>query len=315
MPYNVAPLAYTGAVRAKWLDDGRFWYRDYKSDGWDYVIVDPANKTRTPAFDQAKLADALKAADAPVKRRLAASCDHRVLFSEERSRASLGAAGDLQRAPVWMRSQRRRCLHGGQDSRRVSGATEAGARLQKFRFLFRPTRQKAAFIRDFNLWVRDLTTGKETQLTTDGVKDYGYATDNAGWKQTDNPILLWSPDSKKIATFQQDQRKTGEMYLVPVTNGHPILKAWKYPLVGDAERYHDRTGDRRRRFSEGDSPENAARSTPLDAVRRSSLAAAPPGRMCNGAPTATISHSSPPRGTTGRSGCAWPTPKQATFAK
>src|ERR1700677_1125206 len=58
MPYNVIPLAYPGVVRAKWLDDGRFWYRDsksgdFKSDGWDYVIVDPANKTKSPAFDQA----------------------------------------------------------------------------------------------------------------------------------------------------------------------------------------------------------------------------------------------------------------------
>ena len=64
--------------------------------------------------------------------------------------------------------------------------------------------------------MRDLATGAETQLTTDGVKDFGYATDNAGWKHTDSAILLWSPDSKKIATFQQDQRKDGEMYLVPV---------------------------------------------------------------------------------------------------
>ena len=55
--------------------------------------------------------------------------------------------------------------------------------------------------------------GKETQLTTDGVENFGYATDNAGWKHSDSAILLWSPDSKKIATFQQDQRKTGEMYL------------------------------------------------------------------------------------------------------
>jgi len=78
-----------------------------------------------------------------------------------------------------------------------------------------------------------MATGKETQLTTDGVKDYGYATDNAGWQHSDRAILLWSPDSAKIATFQQDQRKTGEMYLVPVTNGHPKLQAWKYPLVGD----------------------------------------------------------------------------------
>ena len=44
-----------------------------------------------------------------------------------------------------------------------------------------PDKTKAAFIRDWNLWVRDVATGKETQLTTDGVKDYGYATDNAGW--------------------------------------------------------------------------------------------------------------------------------------
>ena len=78
-----------------------------------------------------------------------------------------------------------------------------------------------------------ISTGAETQLTSDGVKDYGYATDNAGWKATDGAILLWSPDSTKIATFQQDQRKTGEMYLVPTTNTHPDLKAWKYPLVGD----------------------------------------------------------------------------------
>jgi dipeptidyl aminopeptidase/acylaminoacyl peptidase len=88
-------------------------------------------------------------------------------------------------------------------------------------------------VKDWNLWVRDLSTGAETKLTTDGVKDFGYATDNAGWKHTDAAIVLWSPDSKKIATFQQDQRKTGEMYLVPVTNSHPALKAWKYPLVGD----------------------------------------------------------------------------------
>ena len=79
-----------------------------------------------------------------------------------------------------------------------------------------------------------LATGAETQLTTDGVKDFGYATDNAGWVSSDRPILLWSPDSKKIATFQQDQRGVGEMYLVSTAVGHPKLTAWKYPLPGDA---------------------------------------------------------------------------------
>jgi len=96
-----------------------------------------------------------------------------------------------------------------------------------------PDGKLAAFIRDYNLWVRDMSSGKETQLTRDGVKDFGYATDNAGWIRSDSPVVLWSPDSKRIATFQQDERGVGEMYLADTRVGHPQLEAWKYPLVGD----------------------------------------------------------------------------------
>jgi dipeptidyl-peptidase-4 len=96
-----------------------------------------------------------------------------------------------------------------------------------------PDRKTLAFVRDWNLWVRDVASGRETQLTRDGIKDFGYATDNAGWTRSDRPILKWSPDSKKIATFQQDQRAVGEMYLVDTKVGHPTLQAWKYPLPGD----------------------------------------------------------------------------------
>ena len=134
-----------------------------------------------------------------------------------------------------------------------------------------PDRKLGAFIRDWNLWVRDIATGAETQLTTDGIKDFGYATDNAGWKQSESAILLWSPDSKKIATFQQDQRKDGEMYLVPVTNTHPELKAWKYPLVGDKDVTMIERVDHRRCRAQGDPPEDAARPAPLNPVRRHRL--------------------------------------------
>ena len=84
-----------------------------------------------------------------------------------------------------------------------------------------PDGKRAAFIRDYNLWVRDIATGRETRLTTDGQKDFGYATDNAGWVKSDRPVLVWSPDSRKIATFQQDDRPVGEMYLVTTKVGHP----------------------------------------------------------------------------------------------
>jgi len=96
-----------------------------------------------------------------------------------------------------------------------------------------PDGARAVFTRDFNLWVRDVRTGAEKPLTTDGVKDFGYATNNAGWVKSDRPVVVWSPDSTKIATFQHDGRKVGDMYLVSTGVGHPRLEAWKYPLPGD----------------------------------------------------------------------------------
>lgn len=99
--------------------------------------------------------------------------------------------------------------------------------------LISPDSSKEAFIKDYNLWVKDLKSGKLIQLTTDGIKNFGYATDNAGWKKSDNPILKWSPDSKKIATFKQDERAAGDMYLITTNVGHPKLESWKYPLPGD----------------------------------------------------------------------------------
>lgn len=98
-----------------------------------------------------------------------------------------------------------------------------------------PDGKREVFIKDWNLWVREIETKKETQLTTDGVKDFGYATDNAGWKHSDRAIVLWSPDSKKVATFQQDQRHVSDMYLVSTNVGAPRLEQWKYPLPSDKE--------------------------------------------------------------------------------
>jgi dipeptidyl-peptidase-4 len=98
-----------------------------------------------------------------------------------------------------------------------------------------PDGKYVAFIREWNLWIREVATGNEKAMTTDGVENYGYATDNAGWKHSDRPVLSWSPDSKKIATFQQDQRHVSNMYLVKTKVGAPVLQEWKYPIPGDPE--------------------------------------------------------------------------------
>ncbi len=230
MAYNVNSLVYHGVARPTWMEDGRFWYRDNGPNGVTFMVVDPAKGTKAPAFDQTKLAAALTVS---TNGRMKADANHLVIseiaFSDGDKTVTVGNGSrkfrcDLSGAGVCTEVIAPGTKPGDQQGGRSRGGADVS-----------PDKTKAAFIRDWNLWVRDVATGKETQLTTDGVKDYGYATDNAGWTMSDNPILVWSPDSKKIATFQQDQRKDGEMYLVPVTNGHPQLKAWKYPLVGDKD--------------------------------------------------------------------------------
>ena len=97
-----------------------------------------------------------------------------------------------------------------------------------------PDGRLAAFIRDHDLWVRDVVANRDYRLTSDGTEDYGYATNNAGWTRSDRPVLRWSPDSRRIATFRHDARGVGRMYTVSTEVGHPELDTWRYPLPEDS---------------------------------------------------------------------------------
>ena len=46
-------------MRPNWLVNDRFWYRNTIPQGSEFVLVDPAAKSRTRLFDQARLATAL----------------------------------------------------------------------------------------------------------------------------------------------------------------------------------------------------------------------------------------------------------------
>src|SRR5258708_6325254 len=211
MGYNTTPLVLHN-VQPAWLPDGRFWYRNATAEGGEFVVFDPAKLTRQPAFDHAKLAAALATATGRTYDKF------RLPFT------TMEFSADGQSVSFRIGQRRWSCD--------VKGNACTAPRAGHMEVLS-PDNKRAAFIYDYNLWVRDAATGKETQLTTEGVKDYGYATDNAGWQHSDATVLLWSPDSKKIATFQQDQSKVGDMYLVETKVGHPTLQAWKYPLPGD----------------------------------------------------------------------------------
>jgi dipeptidyl aminopeptidase/acylaminoacyl peptidase len=231
MPYNMNPLAFKGQVKAQILDGSRFWYKAVDDNGITYTLIDPAKGTRGPAFDHEKLAAAMNAVSGGHVRVDARHLSlSKLAFSDNDQILMFTSAGSEYRCNLGASPASCAVIAAEEHDRPGTDHQEDLPPLT-----LSPDKKLGAFIRNWNLWVRNLDSGKETQLTTDGVQDYGYATDNAGWKSSDAAILLWSPDSRKIATFQQDQRKTGMMYLVPTTNTHPELKAWKYPLVGDKD--------------------------------------------------------------------------------
>jgi dipeptidyl aminopeptidase/acylaminoacyl peptidase len=231
MSYNVSPLVKHTVSGVTYLPDGRVFFRDPGTDGTAYMIVDPAKASVTPAFDNAKLAAALNDAMGGNGRQKLTAARLGVTSYEPESAGGFAvtASGAKFHCNAMMKCE--------MESRGARPATAPAGRRRRSgeEGNLSPDKKTAAFIRDNNLWVRDVATGKETALTTDGVKDFGYATDNAGWQHSDGAVVTWSSDGKKIATFQLDQRKTGMMYLVPVTNRHPVLEAWHYPLVGDKD--------------------------------------------------------------------------------
>ena len=80
-----------------------------------------------------------------------------------------------------------------------------------------PDGKKGAFVRDHNIWVRDLKTGKERPLTMDGTEHYAYADAPAayGVKITQEGIeAIWSPDSQKLFTLQLDTRQVQHLPLM-----------------------------------------------------------------------------------------------------
>lgn len=248
---RVATLEAVGQVTPNWLPDDRFWYRT--PDG-DFLLVNPAKHTRGAAFDQAKVAAALSTATG--RRVDAQHLPFRsISFTKDRKSIMVTDSGKEWSCDV--KGSRCTVLLPGTIPHPVAPAGGFGGGRGGFArgpmsshgepLNVAPDGKRGVFIHDWNLWVKDLTTGHEKQLTTDGVKDFGYATNNAGWIDGPNAIVLWSADSRMIATQQQDQRNDGDMYLVTTPTGregtqvfservagHPVLRAWKYPLPGDS---------------------------------------------------------------------------------
>ena len=101
---------------------------------------------------------------------------------------------------------------------------------------FSPDATKVAFMRDNNLFIKDLVTGKESQFTNDGL--YNHIINGApDWVYEEefsfSQGFYWSPDSKKIAYMKFDESKVREFQMEEFEGLYPDWYSFKYPKAGE----------------------------------------------------------------------------------
>lgn len=110
-----------------------------------------------------------------------------------------------------------------------------------------PNKKCITYVKCNNLYIRRIDSEQEIQLTSDGIihNSYGTYPGSSNTKIHDKinnvkkiPGTLWSPDSKKILTYQLDERRVKELHVIQSViededDLRPKLFSYRYHLPGD----------------------------------------------------------------------------------
>ncbi len=216
LTWNASSRVFRADVSPNWIDDSTFWYRTRVPGGFAFYQVNASSGERVRAFDHERLSAALSAAVGGNYEALQLPFNSFEWIERGRVLRVQVAGSHWSCTPAEGRCQE---LDGPDTG--PSGVTSPDGRYTAFR-------------RDDNLWVHDLESGESFAVTTDGAERHGYAADSQGWRRTNQAILLWSPDSRRIATYRLDEREVEEMHLLRTAEPRPELESWPYALVGDS---------------------------------------------------------------------------------
>ena len=169
-----------------WIGDTcSFWYERFSENGKQYRLVNCEALTNQLAFNHAALATALSDAtkmdvnqnDLPITAVAMTIAPITVIFIASNKRWRFDdASGKCQEVPF--------------STEEMMANNEA----------LSPDGKRVAFCRDNNLWVRDLESGDERAMTTDGEEFFSYGSPPTyfGVVSGSGPSVQWSPNSQKL---------------------------------------------------------------------------------------------------------------------
>jgi dipeptidyl-peptidase-4 len=101
---------------------------------------------------------------------------------------------------------------------------------------FSPDGSKIAFVRENNLYYKDMSSGEEIQITRDG-KDRFIINGTTDWVYEEEfgftKGFFWSPDGSKIAYYSFDESAVVEYEMQMWGELYPEMHRYKYPKAGE----------------------------------------------------------------------------------
>lgn len=219
--YNSKHVFYSN-VNPQWIDGTNlFWYVRNTPEGNEYVKVDAGKQKRTALFDQQKLSAALESSTGkdidpmqlPIRRCHVTPGADTLRFVYEGKRWCF----DIRRNRLTDEGQLP--APGRQRHWMEVDDEKGGAPVTS------PDGKYVAFIKNDNICVREVATGKETQLSQDGTPGNYYSS-----------YIQWSPDSKLVAAFRIRPAQKRYVYYVessPADQLQPKLHKQEYAKPGD----------------------------------------------------------------------------------
>jgi dipeptidyl-peptidase 4 len=230
LPGNARHLFTSGDITPHWVEKtDRFWYRRTGMKGSEFILVDAKQNTSNPAFDHARLAEALSHATKQLYDATKLPFDSFDFTDKEKV-----IRFEIDGAQWTCNLETYECKRGEQPA----AADQYESRS--------PDGRWAAYVENHNLLLRDTTTGTIVPLTRDGEAGWDYATPIPSLRPMlmqgtedvrERPAVFWSPDSSRLITYRIDARHAGRftsLQFVPANQLRPKAFTVVYPLPGEA---------------------------------------------------------------------------------
>lgn len=247
-------MLFSTKVTPNWMQKGsKFWYEYKTTQGTNWYIVDAATRSQRQLFDLDELAaqlteivkDPFDAQHLSI-RNLKAKEDARTFTFEVQSTRE--KKNDNKKKEVFYFSY-------DSQTRKLTQVEEEESKPLRWGSVS-PDKKVVVYAKNLNLYrmsYEDYLKAKknekdstivETQITTDGVKDFGYGQQRSTLN-TDTLMdgkrksvygIQWSPDSRHFAIIVTDNRAVKELWVINSSaNPRPTLETYKYQMPGEKE--------------------------------------------------------------------------------